>query len=100
MFASKNAHNFSKISRRDDLISLVYLLIYLLDVGRLNFIDYCRDNENIEIVGKIKSKMGCSELCGNSMEESRAYSIKEFVIEAMSYEFTDEPNYDKLRFLL
>lgn len=30
-FASKNSHYFMRNSRRDDLISLVYNLIYLLD---------------------------------------------------------------------
>jgi hypothetical protein len=30
-FASKNAFDFVKTSRRDDLISLCYLLIYCLD---------------------------------------------------------------------
>ena len=31
MFASANAFNFQTLSRRDDLISLGYLLVYLID---------------------------------------------------------------------
>jgi hypothetical protein len=38
LFASKNAFNFVRTSRRDDLISLVYLLIFLMDYSRLRFI--------------------------------------------------------------
>jgi len=37
VFASKNAFNLQTLSRRDDVISLAYLLIYLLE-GKLPFI--------------------------------------------------------------
>ena len=39
LFASKYSFNFVKTSRRDDLISLVYLLIFLIDHSRLKFIN-------------------------------------------------------------
>lgn len=43
IFASKNVFNFWDSSRRDDLISLVYNLIFYLDESRLSFIkDYVR----------------------------------------------------------
>lgn len=35
MFASPNQLNFRTTSRRDDLISLVYLMIYMLNQGEL-----------------------------------------------------------------
>ena len=35
MFASPNQLNFRATSRRDDLISLVYLIIYMLNQGEL-----------------------------------------------------------------
>lgn len=35
--ASKNALNFQRVSRRDDLISLTYLLVYMVQ-GHLCFI--------------------------------------------------------------
>jgi serine/threonine protein kinase len=38
LFASKNAFNFVMTSRRDDLIALSYLLIYLIDENQLGFI--------------------------------------------------------------
>ena len=37
-FASKNAFDFHKTSRRDDLISLCYLLIYCMDNKSLTFL--------------------------------------------------------------
>jgi hypothetical protein len=37
-YASKNAFDFVKTSRRDDLISLIYLLIYCLDNKTLPFL--------------------------------------------------------------
>ncbi len=39
LFASKYSFNFVRTSRRDDLISLVYLLIFLIDYSRLTFIN-------------------------------------------------------------
>ena len=38
LFASKYAFNFTKTSRRDDLVSLVYLLLFFIDNSRLKFI--------------------------------------------------------------
>ena len=100
MYASKNAFEFTKMSRRDDLISLVYLLIKLIDSSRLPFIEYCMDNENFEKIKDIKEKLGPNEMCGHSLNDTRAYGLKPFVEEIMQYEFTDVPDYDKLRFLL
>ena len=37
-FGSVNAMNFKSVSRRDDLISLTYLLVYLIQ-GRLDILD-------------------------------------------------------------
>ena len=37
-FCSNNAMNYMSLSRRDDLISLCYLLVYILQ-GRLEFLD-------------------------------------------------------------
>ena len=38
LFASKNAFDFSLMSRRDDLIALCYVLIFLIDEKMLGFI--------------------------------------------------------------
>ena len=39
LFASKNAFDFTMMSRRDDLIALCYVLNYLIDENRLGFIN-------------------------------------------------------------
>ena len=39
LFASKNSFKFLRTSRRDDLISLVYILIFMIDIDRLKFIN-------------------------------------------------------------
>lgn len=39
IFASKHLFNFQMSSRRDDLIALVYVMIYMLDQKQLSFID-------------------------------------------------------------
>lgn len=39
LFASKNSFKFLRTSRRDDLISLVYILIFMMDIDRLKFIN-------------------------------------------------------------
>ena len=39
LFASKNAFDFTMMSRRDDLIGLCYVLVYLLDENQLGFIN-------------------------------------------------------------
>ena len=44
-FCSKYAFNFTKNSRRDDLISLVYNLIFMLDKSRLGFIKKLKGKE-------------------------------------------------------
>ena len=45
VFASKNAFKGQSLSRRDDLISLGYLLLYLLD-GDLNFMMSVNSNDS------------------------------------------------------
>jgi hypothetical protein len=39
LFASKNSFKFLRTSRRDDLISLVYIIIFMIDIDRLKFIN-------------------------------------------------------------
>lgn len=72
IFGSKNAFKGSLLSRRDDLISLAYLLIYIVD-GDLEFMKgSCEqgDNDNMSAnsdefikIGKSKLKMKPAEIC-------------------------------------
>ena len=53
-FCSKNAMNFMRLSRRDDLISLTYMLLYMHQ-GRLAFADHHRFSPNMfEEIRQIK----------------------------------------------
>lgn len=103
LFASKYIFQFQKSSRRDDLISLVYNLIFMLDPSRMTFINGLSDKDKMErlkLIGEAKAKMTVVDLCGESLKDTIAYVLYPFVQEVMSYSFEQEPNYDKLRFLL
>ena len=66
IFASLNQLNFQMTSRRDDLISLCYLLIYLLNKGNLKGIDLSQNlsrNESFNLVKKAKMNHPVSEFC-------------------------------------
>ena len=56
MFASVNAFNFKPTSRRDDLISLSYLLIYLLNPNQLTFVKEVKDMNINQKFNHIKEK--------------------------------------------
>ena len=102
LFASKNAFNYIRTSRRDDLISLVYNLIYMLDSKRLSFIRKVKtsDENFFEKVKEAKLGMTIDDLCGMNLAESRTFLIRPFIDEVMSYRFNDVPNYQKLKFML
>lgn len=51
-------------------------------------------------VKQAKLNMTVDDLCGKSRAESRAFLLRPFVDEVMSYDFADAPNYEKLNFLL
>jgi hypothetical protein len=42
IFASMNQFNFKKTSRKDDLVSLCYMLVYFFKQGNVEFI--CKDS--------------------------------------------------------
>lgn len=88
------------MSRRDDLISLAYLLIYLLD-GDLEFMKSDPENEDMESnefqqIGLLKVKMTPKDLC----KSSDCKKLYPFIKEVYNLKFDEEPNYNKLRFLL
>lgn len=99
MFASPNQLNFKSTSRRDDLISLVYLMVYVLNRGDL--INQPMQHQNMareEIFTKSReAKMAykISDLCQGITED-----LTEFVEEVFRYTFSEKPKYDKLKQLL
>jgi len=94
---SKHAMNFDTVSRRDDLISLTYLLIYLVQ-GSLNF---CKNynQDNIKLFKKIQKKKNeqtPEQLC----EGNLARPFLGFVKVIHSMEFEQCPDYEQLQQML
>ena len=85
-------------SRRDDLISLCYLLIYLLNKGNLKGIDLSQNlsrNESFNLVKKAKMNHSISEFCCDN-----ASNITRFCEVIFKLQFKETPNYKLLRDLL
>jgi casein kinase 1 len=102
VFGSKNAFKGQSLSRRDDLISLAYLLIYLVD-GDLLFMQGEGSSEDepdqateFKNIGLKKVKMTPEELC--ITDESR--KLLPFISEIYKLSYGEEPNYSKLNFIL
>ena len=94
-YASVNAHNGIELSRRDDLESLSYLLIYL-SKGNLPWIGVKNDKENninkYQKINEIKCKISTEVLCYGLPDE-----FGEFLNYCKRLKFEDKPNYDYLR---
>jgi casein kinase 1 len=106
IFASKHLFNLDAPSRRDDLISLCYLMLYLVD-GDLQFIS---DQENPPVdrtnqeyqhrefkrIKGIKNLLTPELLC----ETAEAKLLLPFLEAVFALEYSEKPNYDSLRFTL
>ena len=79
-----------KKSRRDDIESLAYMLIYFLK-GSLPW----ENKTNKEDIKKIRSQTHINTLC-----EGLPLEIKSFLIYSLNLKFFERPNYDYLRQLL
>lgn len=95
---------FHSTSRRDDLISLFYLLTFLLHQGNIPGIDLPtslehkssgKQRECFERIKEAKSRLRSRDLC-----TGRSRKLKEFKKEIFSYHFKDEPRYGVLREML
>lgn len=87
-------------SRRDDLISLCYLLVFVINEGRLPNIDIYNQRDKNESFRKIrdaKLKHSLDDLCN---EETGTADLTDFFHECFSYRFKDKPKYAKLRAIL
>ena len=95
VFSSLNQLKFQSTSRRDDLISLFYLMVYLFKQGQMPGINLAEGYDQTELfktLFQVRQTQTSKELCfGNTQ------GLKEFKREVFSYHFADEPNYDKLR---
>ena len=92
-YASIRNHKGYEQSRRDELESLSYILLYFLKGGKLpwNGLPISNKEEKSKKICQIKSNINLEELCENIPEEYRlliSYSRK--------LKFDTEPNYDYL----
>ena len=93
-YASLNSHKGIRQSRRDDLESLLYILIYFLK-GKLPWQDVKAKNkeERYKVIQQIKTKVSIESLCENIPSE-----FAELLIYIKSLEFNAKPNYYKFYF--
>lgn len=96
LFASKHAFMSFEQSRRDDLISLLYLVSFFV-TGDLAWIVELRSNEDefFDYVAKVKINLTPEQICTGS-----ARGLLPFAREIFSYEFYDKPDYSKLKHML
>ena len=97
IFSSTHQLQFYSTGRRDDLISLVYLLIFLCNRGSLPKLDMYGDKDHYDMFKEtrdVKLAYKMRDLCN---EDAGTQELEEFVREVFSYRFKDRPNYDKLR---
>ncbi|CAD8086553.1 unnamed protein product [Paramecium sonneborni] len=88
-YASVNAHKGLSLSRRDDMESLGYMLIYLLK-GQLPWqnLQFTSEDDKINQVGHFKIKIDINELCqGLPIEFARYFDY------VKGLPFKSEPNY-------
>jgi serine/threonine protein kinase len=71
MFSSLNLLNFRTPSRRDDLISLCYLLSFVLNKGEIKGLDFCpewKPEKAFKYVRDAKAKITLGDLCSDNAE--------------------------------
>ena len=95
-YISTHVHEGIQPSRRDDLISIVYILLYLIK-GKLpwqGIKSSCKD-EKVRAIYDMKKSTSHDELCTNV-----SHKIKEMLEYAYSLDYAETPNYDYMNFLL
>lgn len=90
-YVSANVHDRKRSSRRDDLISIGYMMVYLCR-GRLPW--QGMKKKNAELVSEIKKTISIKELC---MHLPDAYD--DYFRYCLDLEFDEEPDYNYLRSL-
>ena len=90
-FGSVHSMGFFTPSRRDDLISLTYLLIYLIqgNLVILNNTGTLSKTQSFYNIYKAKLELTPEKLC----ESARARSFFGFVKEIYNLKFDEKPNY-------
>ena len=98
MFSTHHTQNLRSSSRRDDLISLCYLLIYSLE-GNLPWLETDErfsEFEEFHLVKSMKENASAESLC-NTPDSSH---LMAFVREIFKLKFEENPDYQNLKQLL
>lgn len=94
-YASISAHNGIEISRKDDLESLIYVLVFLYK-GNLPWQNLkVSDSEKTKKVGEMKMKMTSEEICKEMPEE-----FVKFLNYVKNLSFKQNPDYNFLKGLI
>ena len=94
LFASVNAFNFQTLSRRDDLISLCYMLVYLIDGDTPFLLDEEQGVQNprkvmFDKIKEIKRNLIPEYLC----QSKNAMLLLPFVKAVFELTFDEKPDY-------
>lgn len=98
VFASRDQLKFKKTSRKDDLESLMYLLIYFLNDGVVLDISHemakSFDDQltALKLIKKIKLSASIDDLC-----KGGASKLKPFCREILKIKYDEKPDYEKLK---
>ena len=97
--SSKYSMSFYTLSRRDDLISLTYLLIYMR-TGQLDYLDFPGTNQDqqyiFQHVLKRKSELTPEQLCSSA----KTLQFLPLMKKVHLMEFEEEPDYQMLQNML
>jgi serine/threonine protein kinase len=95
-YISTHVHEGIQPSRRDDLISIVYVLLYLIK-GKLPWqgIKSNSKDDKVRAIYDMKKSTSHDELCKNV-----SHKIKEMLEYVYSLDYAETPNYDYMNFLL
>eukprot|EP01015_Nassula_variabilis_P006331 TRINITY_DN14816_c0_g1_i2.p1 TRINITY_DN14816_c0_g1~~TRINITY_DN14816_c0_g1_i2.p1 ORF type:complete len:285 (+),score=13.16 TRINITY_DN14816_c0_g1_i2:204-1058(+) len=95
-YASKNAHGGIQLSRRDDLESIGYMMVYFLK-GKLPWQHYESQDkkQQFQKIGEEKWSTKLETLCTGLNKE-----IQEYLTYCSNLKFDEEPNYEYLKKLL
>ena len=96
MYISLNVHNGNEPSRRDDLISMIYVIIYLLK-GSLPWqcIKYTTPEDKIQKISHLKQIISPRDLCNHLPNK-----LLEMIDYCYDLSYDEEPNYEYLLFLI
>ena len=90
---------FHCTSRRDDIISLFYMLVYMLKKGEMPGYSVVYDEDELEDnfvnIQKVKAAWNTKDLCFEN-----TFDLKKFKREVFAYSFKDTPDYAILKQML